>query len=60
MNEHEHEGRKMEHWNGDERRHGPSGDYKGDDRRKRDAANDDDSNSTPPIGDAHADEHSGR
>ena len=48
-----------EHWNGDERRHGPSDGYKGDDRRKAEAANDADGGK-PPIGDSDADEREGR
>lgn len=59
MERQEYEGKKMEHWNGDERRRGPGGDYKGDDRRRSAAANDE-SGGTPPIGDSDADEHSGR
>ena len=57
MDKHEHEGKPIANWNGDERRHGPSGEYKGDDRRRAEAAND--SSAGPPIGDSDADEHSG-
>jgi hypothetical protein len=35
MEQHEQEEKKpRENWNGEERRHGPSDDYKGDERRK--------------------------
>ena len=52
MEEYEQEEKKpIENWNGDERRRGPSGEYKGDDRRK---------SAQPPIGDSDADEQEGR
>ena len=55
----EHEPEKIENWNGDERRYGPSGEYKGDERRKAEAANDM-YGGKPPIGDSDADEQEGR
>lgn len=63
MEEFEQEEKKpIENWNGDERRHGPSGDYKGDERRRHAAANDgtDAVGVKPPIGDSDADEQEGR
>ena len=55
MEEFEQEEKKpVENWNGDERRHGPSDAYKGDERRRHAAAND------AAIGDSDADESSGR
>ena len=60
MDENEREEQKpIEGWNGDERRHGPSDEYKGDDRRRAEAANDG-SRGEPPIGDSDADEQQGR
>ena len=60
MEEYEQEEKKpIENWNGDERRHGPSGEYVGDERRKAEAANDR-YGGKPPIGDSDADEHEGR
>jgi len=59
MEEFEQEEKKaIENWKGDERRHGPSSEYKGDERRKAEAAND--SYGKPPIGDSDADEQEGR
>ena len=63
MEKHEQDKQKPIDWNGDERRHAPGGNYKGDDRRKRAAANDDATDlvgAKPPIGDSDADEAEGR
>ena len=49
------ENKAIENWSGDERRHGPSADYKGDDRRMSKAANDAYLvGAKPPIGDSDA------
>ena len=47
------EKKAIRNWNGEERRRGPSSDYKGDERRELQAGK-------PPIGDSDADEAEGR
>ena len=59
MEKHEQQEQKPIDWNGDERRHAPGGNYKGDERRKSTAANDA-SGGAPPIGDSDADEQESR
>ncbi len=58
MEKHDQEKQKPIDWNGDERRHAPGGKYKGDERRKAEAANDatDVVGAKPPIGDSDANE----
>ena len=58
MDKHGKDGKPTGSWNGDERRRGPSDEYKGDDRRRAEAANDS-SGGKPPIGDSDEGEHSG-
>lgn len=57
------EKKPIENWSGDERRHGPSAGYKGDDRRKSAMSRmpgGDPNGGNPGIGDSDADEGEGR